>query len=68
MGKHEHDGKCAKWFCAGGARPATGKENREYEATVRSLGGPRSPAGKAFIDREHRKFKESQREHYRRYH
>ena len=59
---------CKKWFCDGGARAATAKENREYFATIERLGGSRSRAGKTLIDEEHRKFKESQREHRRRNH
>jgi hypothetical protein len=43
----------------------TGKERREYNETVRRLGGERSPEGKAFIEEQHRRFKAAQREHRR---
>jgi hypothetical protein len=46
-------------------RPMTGKERRAYDAKVRELGGERSPAGKAFIESEHRKFKASRAAHNR---
>ena len=42
-----------------GTRPITAAEQREYDETVASLGGPNSQAGKAFIESEHKKFKEA---------
>lgn len=47
------------------ARPVTGAEQRAYDETVRALGGPRSRAGRAFIEREHRRFVAALREHRR---
>jgi hypothetical protein len=38
-------------------RPMTGRERREYNDKVRSLGGSSSRAGKAFINAEHQRFK-----------
>jgi hypothetical protein len=43
----------------------TGKEKRAYDEKVRALGGPRSTAGKAFIESEHQKFLASRAEHNR---
>lgn len=57
-------GGCSSWdpFCDG-SQPMTGKERREYNETVRRLGGERSAAGKAFIEEQHRRFKAAQRAH-----
>lgn len=49
-------------FCDG-TRPMTRAERRAYDATVRALGGPRSEAGRAFIEAEHAKFKAAKRAH-----
>jgi hypothetical protein len=46
-------------------RPMTGREKREYDQKVKALGGERSPAGKAFINAEHEKFKASRAAHNR---
>lgn len=46
-------------------RPMTGREKRDYDAKVRELGGPRSQAGKAFINAEHEKFKAGLKAHNR---
>lgn len=46
-------------------RPATARENREYNETIRKLGGPKSAAGKAFIESEHQKFLASRAAHNR---
>lgn len=54
-------------FCDG-TRPSTAKERREYNATVRRLGGERSPAGKAFINAEHQKFLAAKKAHRRTHH
>ena len=62
------NGKCTGgWFCDG-ARASTAAERRAYDDTVKALGGERSPAGRAFIEREHRRFLASEQEHRRRYH
>ncbi|HLT40328.1 MAG TPA: hypothetical protein VK034_28815 [Enhygromyxa sp.] len=44
-------------------RPMTSKEAREYDAHVEALGGPKSPAGKAWIEEQHRLFKKTLRTH-----
>lgn len=43
----------------------TGAERRAYNAEVRARGGERSPAGKAFINAEHQKFKAALAAHNR---
>jgi hypothetical protein len=50
-------------FCDGTDGPMTAKQRREYDATVESLGGPSSKAGKKWIDDQHKKFKAAQRAH-----
>lgn len=49
--------------CPNGPRTATAAENRAYDAHVRSLGGSKSPAAKAWIEAEHQKYKASVRNH-----
>jgi hypothetical protein len=46
-------------------RTMTGKERRDYNATVKALGGERSTAGKAFINAEHQKFRAALKAHNR---
>lgn len=46
-------------------RPMTGAERRAYAAQVRARGGANSPAGKAFIEAEHQKFKAAKAAHSR---
>lgn len=42
-------------------RPATAADDRAYEAKIASLGGRGSRAAKAWIDEQHRLFRETQR-------
>jgi hypothetical protein len=55
------------WFCDG-SRAATAADNRAYEAAIRALGGRNSREGRAYIDEQHRLFKQSQRNHRRQQH
>jgi hypothetical protein len=49
----------------GGPRPMTGREAREYDEKLKALGGPKSKAGRAFIEAEHKRYKAARRQHER---
>jgi hypothetical protein len=43
----------------------TGREAREYDEKLKALGGPKSKAGRAFIEAEHKRYKAARRQHER---
>jgi hypothetical protein len=62
------NGHCTGGMFCDGTRPMTWMERRAYNIHVASLGGPSSPAGRAWIEAQHRLFLAERDEHRRLYH